>query len=261
MDDDVDEGPQPADEARRARMEAVGRLAGGIAHDFNNVLTAVNGYADLVLAGLAADDPAREDILEIRRAGDRGAALTGQLLTLGGRQVPRPSEIDLDVFVADLAEPLNQVVGDGARVRLELDAHGALVLADAGQLREALLSVARHARDAMPGAGELRISTEAVDAPEGTTADAAVPPGRWIRLALAHTGAGMDAETRAHAFEPFYSSTAHGKGAGLSLALAWAIVTQSGGHVGLTSRPGQGSTFRIYLPILESEPQGRPSAS
>jgi signal transduction histidine kinase len=123
-----------------------------------------------------------------------------------------------------------------------------------------MLSLAHHARDAMPDGGRLSISTEVVKAPEGSRSDPAVPAGRWVRIAVADTGAGMDAETRAYAFEPFFSARAHGKGAGLNLALAWANVTQSGGHIGLTSVPGQGSTFRIYLPIPELAPVERPPA-
>jgi signal transduction histidine kinase len=112
----------------------------------------------------------------------------------------------------------------------------------------------------MPDGGRLSISTEVVKAPAGSRSDPAVPAGRWVRIAVADTGAGMDSETQAHAFEPFFSARAHGKGAGLNLALAWANVTQSGGHIGLTSAPGQGSAFRIYLPIPESAPTGRPPA-
>jgi signal transduction histidine kinase len=260
-DDDHDERAQPADEVQRARMEVLGRLAGGIAHDFNNILTAVNGYADLALAGLAADDPARDDIIEIRRAGDRAAELTRQLLTLGGRRVLRPTEVSLDTFVADAAEPLRQVVGEGIAVALELGAPGAKVLADTDRLAEAMLGLARRASDAMPHGGELTISTEVVNAPEDTTSDPAVPAGRWVRVAMADTGAGMDADTQAHVFEPFFSTTAHGKGAGLGLALAWAIVSQSGGFLGLSSPLGQGTTFRVYLPLLEAGPHAGPSGS
>jgi signal transduction histidine kinase len=261
MDEEGDARLPPTEEVQRAaRMAAVGRLAGGIAHDFNNILTAVNGYAELALAGLSAEDPAREDILEIRRAGDRGAVLTEQLLTLGGRQVMRPSEVELDAFVADLVEPIGTIVGEGLTVALELAAPGVQILVDARRLREAMLSLAHHARDAMPDGGRLSISTEVVKAPAGSRSDPAVPAGRWVRIAVADTGAGMDSETQAHAFEPFFSARAHGKGAGLNLALAWANVTQSGGHIGLTSAPGQGSAFRIYLPIPESAPTGRPPA-
>jgi two-component system, cell cycle sensor histidine kinase and response regulator CckA len=262
MDEEGDARLFPTEQVQRAaRMEAVGRLAGGMAHDFNNILTAVNGYADLALAALPDGDPAREDILEIRRAGDRGAVLTGQLLTLGGRQVLRPSEVDLDALITELAETLRQVVGEEVTVALELAARGGLALVDSSLLREAIVGLAGYARDAMPEGGRLAISTETVDAPEGTRSDPAVPPGRWIRVVLADTGAGMDADTRAYAFEPFFNARRHGKGAGLRLALAWAIVTQSGGHIGLTGEPGQGCTFRIYLPFVESGPQGRPPGS
>jgi signal transduction histidine kinase len=236
-------------------MDAVGRLAGGIAHDFNNILTAVNGYAELALAELAEEDPTREDIVEIRRAGERAAALTRRLLALGRRQVLTPSEVDPDAFLADLAEHLKEAVGDAVTVVLELGARDTQVLVDPDQLGEAILNVAAQARDAMPDGGRLTISTAAVDAPQDTGPDPALPRGRWLRVALADTGSGMDAETRSHVFEPFFATEPKGKGAGLALSMAWGIVTQSGGHLTLASEPGHGSIFRLYLPILESAPR------
>jgi signal transduction histidine kinase len=234
-------------------MDAVGRLAGGIAHDFNNILTAVNGYAELALAGLAQEDPAREDIVEIRRAGERAALLTRRLLALGRRQVLTPSEVAPDTFLADLAEHLREAVGDAVTVVLELGAGDTQVLVDPDQLREAILDVAVQARDAMPDGGRLTISTAAVDAAQDTGSNPALPRGRWLCVALADQGRGMDAETRSHVFEPFFATEPNKKG-GLALAMAWAIVTQSGGHLTLASEPGHGSTFRLYLPILESGP-------
>jgi two-component system, cell cycle sensor histidine kinase and response regulator CckA len=255
MDDDGAEQVRRAEQIQLTRtMDAVGRLAGGIAHDFNNILTAVNGYAELALAGLAEVDPTREDIVEIRRAGERAAALTRRLLALGRRQVLTPSEVDPDAFLADLAGHLKEAVGDAVTVVLDLGARGTQVLVDPDQLREAILNVAAQAREAMPDGGRLTISTAAVDAPQDTGSDPALPRGRWLRVALADTGSGMDAETRSHVFEPFFATEPKSKGAGLALAMAWGIVTQSGGHLTLASEPGHGSTFRLYLPILEAGP-------
>jgi two-component system cell cycle sensor histidine kinase/response regulator CckA len=255
MDDDGAERLRRAEQIQLTRtMDAVGRLAGGIAHDFNNILTAVNGYAELALAGLAEEDPTREDIVEIRRAGERAALLTRRLLALGRRQVLTRSEVAPDIFLADLAEHLKEAVGDAVTVVLELGARDTQVLVDPDQLEEAILNVAAHAREAMPDGGRLTISTAAVDAPQDTGSDPALPRGRWLRVALADTGSGMDAETRSHVFEPFFATEAKSKGAGLALAIAWGIVTQSGGHLTLASEPGRGSIFRLYLPILESAP-------
>jgi two-component system cell cycle sensor histidine kinase/response regulator CckA len=255
MDEESDEGRHLAEGLQlAARMEAVGRLAGGIAHDFNNILTAVNGFADLALAELPPDDPLRSDIVEIRRAGDRGAILTGQLLAIGGRQVMALSEVELDAFIAELAEPLEEVAGEEVKVALALASRGTLALVDPHRLQEAILALAGHAREAMPAGGELTISTATVNSPVDTRSDPALPPGTWVRIVVADTGTGMDAETRAHAFEPYFTSKSRGKGAALRLAEAWAIVMQSGGHIGLASEPGAGTTFRLYLPIAEPAP-------
>jgi two-component system cell cycle sensor histidine kinase/response regulator CckA len=261
MDDDGAERVRRAEEIQQTRtMDAVGRLAGGIAHDFNNIMTAVNGYTELALAGLAEQDPAREDIVEIRRAGERATALTRRLLALGRRQVLTPSEVDPDAFIAGLAELVKEAAGDAITVALELDAGATRVLVDPDQLSEAILNVALHACEAMPDGGRLTISTAAVDAPRDTGSDPMLPRGRWLRVALADTGTGMDAETRGHAFEPFFATQPRSRGAGLGLAMAWGIVTQSGGHLTLASKPGQGSTFRLYLPIpeAESDPESAP---
>jgi two-component system, cell cycle sensor histidine kinase and response regulator CckA len=233
-------------------MDAVGRLAGGIAHDLNNILTAVNGYADLVLAALPAEDPVRADILEIRRAGERAALLTQRLLALGRRQVLTPLEVDLDAFIADLGNTMQDVVGEGIVVAIHQGAGGAVVLIDPNPLGEAMLSLAAHARDTMPDGGRLTISTAAVHAPEDTPSDPELAPGSWLRVAIADTGVGMDPETRAHAFEPYFTKEPRGKGTGLGLAIAWGIVAQCGGHLALSSEQGRGSTFRLYLPVLES---------
>jgi two-component system cell cycle sensor histidine kinase/response regulator CckA len=256
MDDDGAEHLRRAEQIQLTRtMDAVGRLAGGIAHDFNNILTAVNGYAELALAGLAEEDPTREDIVEIRRAGERAALLTRRLLALGRRQVLTPAEVAPDAFLADLAEHLEEAVGDAVTVVLELGAHDTHVLVDPDQLREAILSVAAQARETMPYGGRLTISTAVVEAPQETGSDPALPRGRWLRVALADTGRGIDAVTRSHVFEPFFATEPKSKGAGLALAMAWGIVTQSGGHLTLASEPGRGSTFSLYLPILESAPR------
>jgi signal transduction histidine kinase len=253
MDGNTIERQRPAESIHLMQtMEAVGRLAGGIAHDFNNILTAINGYADLVLAELPADDPVREDIIEIRRAGDRAALLTRRLLALGRRQALAPSEVDLDAYVAELGDTLREVVGEAVVVAVEQGAGGARVYVDPDQLREGIVSLAEHARDAMPDGGRLTVTTAAVHAPEDSMSDPELPPGRWLLVAIADTGVGMDPETRAHAFEPFFATEPRGKSAGLGLALAWGIISQSGGHLAVTSEQGQGSTFRVYLPVLES---------
>jgi two-component system cell cycle sensor histidine kinase/response regulator CckA len=253
MDENTTERQPRAEQIQPMQtMDAVGRLAGGIAHDLNNILTAVSGYADLALAALPAEDPVRADILEIRRAGERAALLTQRLLALGRRQVLAPLEVDLDAYIADLGKTMRDVVGDAIAVAIDHGAGGARVLVDPDQLEEAMVSLAAFARDTMPDGGRLTISTAAVHAPEDTPSDPELAPGRWLRVAIADTGVGMDPETRAHAFEPYFTKEPRGKGTGLGLAIAWGIVAQCGGHLALSSEQGRGSTFRLYLPVLES---------
>ncbi|GJG86170.1 hypothetical protein tb265_13510 [Gemmatimonadetes bacterium T265] len=249
-------------ELRQAqKMEAVGRLAGGIAHDFNNLLAAISSYAELLLDAFPADPAAappgalaavvadaREDVREIRRAAERGATLTRQLLAFGRGQLLQAREIDLNAVVGGLGRLLGRVLGAEVELRLALAPEAAPVLADPGQLEQVLLNLAVNARDAMPGGGVLSIGTRHVAVAEGAAGD--LTPGCYVAVDVRDTGVGMDAATRARIFEPFFTTKPAGQGTGLGLAMVYGIVAQTGGRVTVDSAPGRGTTFSIYLPAL-----------
>ena len=256
-------------ELRQAqKMEAVGRLAGGIAHDFNNLLAAISSYAELVLDALPADpatvapgalaavvSDAREDVREIRRAAERGATLTRQLLAFGRGQLLQTRELDLNLLVGDLGRLLGRVLGAEVELRLDLAPEPAPVRADPGQLEQVLVNLAVNARDAMPDGGVLSIGTRhavvGAGAPGGAGADLA--PGRYVAVDVRDTGVGMDTATLARIFEPFYTTKPAGQGTGLGLAMVYGIVAQTGGRVTVDSTPGRGTTFSLYLPALPVE--------
>ena len=219
------------------KLEAVGRLAGGVAHDFNNLLTAIGGYAEFLIAGFDADDPRREDALEIARASTRAAALTGQLLAFSRRQVLRPEVLDVGHVLDGLENLLSRLLG--AHVTLTTSAQpGCFVEADRGQLEQVITNLAVNARDAMPGGGRLSLEARTIER-----------DGAYVELTVADTGHGMDAETLSHIFEPFFTTKSKDEGTGLGLATVYGIVTQSGGDVLVTSEPDAGSTFRVLLPL------------
>jgi len=222
------------------KLEAIGKLAGGVAHDFNNLLTAINGYSDVALAALEdTDSRARHAVEEIRRAGERAAELTQQLLAFGRRQTLRPKVVSVNEIVEDCAGLLHRVLGEDVALRTKLDSTVANVLADPGQLGQVLMNLAVNARDAMPGGGELRIET--------------ANDGPFVRVDVVDDGEGMDAETRAKAFDPFFTTKELGSGTGLGLATVLGIVQQSGGRVDVVSEPGEGTTFSVFLPATEEQ--------
>jgi signal transduction histidine kinase/CheY-like chemotaxis protein len=232
------------------RMETVGRLAGGIAHDFNNLLTVVLANVGLMLRGTQLDKATRVAVEEVQAAADRGANLVRQLLAFSRRQRLAPRVIDLNRLVADLDRLLSRLVGETIEIQMKLVTGGAPVKADASQLEQVLVNLVTNARDAMPSGGTLVIATTQVDA-EG---DHRLPAGRYVVLSVTDTGIGMDDETRRLAFEPFFTTKDVGQGTGLGLATVYGIVEQSGGRVGVESRPGEGSRFEIYLPRTSEMP-------
>ncbi len=234
------------------KMEAVGRLAGGVAHDFNNVLTAIFGYADLVLDSFEAGDPRRLDVEEIKRAANRAAGLTRQLLAFSRKQVMLPRRVNLNEIIQNLETLLLKLVGQ--EIVLTIDAAPSLwdVKADPGQIEQVLMNLASNARDAMPEGGHLTISTANEDLePDDAAALVGIQPGRFVRLTVADTGHGIPDHARAHIFEPFFTTKEQGKGTGLGLATVYGIVKQSGGWVYLDETPASGASFRIYLPRVE----------
>jgi two-component system, cell cycle sensor histidine kinase and response regulator CckA len=246
---DITERRQLEDQLRQSqKMEAIGRLAGGVAHDFNNLLTVISGYGDMIMRGLAPSDPLHSCIEEVLRASSRATSLTNQLLTFSRRQVIQPKVLDLNVLVANMDRMLRRVIGEHIELETVLTPALGNVRADAGQLEQVIMNLAVNARDAMPEGGNLFIRTSNEDVPRSSRLHADVRPGSYVRLTVADTGKGMDAEIMIHLFEPFYTSKATGKGTGLGLSTVYGIVKQSGGEIVVESQPGHGATFHIYLP-------------
>jgi PAS domain S-box-containing protein len=234
------------------KMEAVGRLAGGVAHDFNNVLTAIFGYADLLLDGFAAEDPRRGDVEEIKRAANRAADLTRQLLAFSRKQVMQPRRLNLNEVIQNIQKLLAKLLGDDVELRVESDPLLGDVKADPGQLEQVLMNLAANARDAMPEGGTVSIATANQDLGADEAASlVGLVPGAFVTLTVSDTGHGIPEHVRAHIFEPFFTTKAQGKGTGLGLATVYGIVKQSGGWIYLDEAPGAGASFRIYLPRLD----------
>ncbi|HYT32592.1 MAG TPA: PAS domain S-box protein [Thermoanaerobaculia bacterium] len=247
---DLTEGRQLEEQLRQSqKMEAIGRLAGGVAHDFNNMLTAILGYGEVILSQLPPGHPLREDAEEIRKAGERAAALTRQLLAFGRKQILAPRVVDLNRLVANLGNMLRRLIGEDIELLTKLDPELGSVRADPGQIEQIIVNLAVNARDAMPAGGTLTIETQNTVLDEAAaTGGFAVRPGPYVMLAVTDTGEGMDEQTRSHIFEPFFTTKEQGKGTGLGLATVYGIVKQSGGYIWAYSEPEQGSAFRIYLP-------------
>lgn len=235
------------------KMEAVGRLAGGVAHDFNNLLTAITGYSQLLLSSLPPNDPSRGDIEEIKKAGDRAATLVGQLLAFSRRQTREPKVLDLNGVIRNLESLLRRLIGEDIQFMTHLAPDLGRVRADPGQLEQVIMNLVVNARDAMPQGGRLTISTANVSL-SATRARSRYPArsGPHVVLSISDTGMGMSPEVQAHLFEPFFTTKEPGKGTGLGLPTVYGIVTQSGGNIEVETAPGVGTSFRIFLPRVDS---------
>jgi PAS domain S-box-containing protein len=262
---DITKRRELEDQLRQSqKLEAVGSLAGGIAHDFNNLLTAILGYADLAIDALDPANPIRADIEEIQRAGHSAEALTRQLLIFSRKGIVQPVLLPLNGIVTRLEKILRRVVGEDVEFRVRLGPSLGSVKADAGQLEQVVMNLVVNARDAMPSGGTLTLETDCVQVDEAFAAShGGSAVGQFDRLRVIDTGCGMTPEVQAQIFNPFFTTKGPEKGTGLGLATVHGIVYQAGGYVAVTSAPGQGSTFAIYLPRVAGQadsPRAGPTA-
>ncbi|MBV8881429.1 MAG: response regulator, partial [Planctomycetaceae bacterium] len=244
------------------KMEAVGRLAGGIAHDFNNMLTVINGYSELLISQMTADDPRRRDVEEIHQAGQRAAGLTRQLLAFSRRQIIQPRILHLNELIEGLERMLSRLIGEDVKLQLRLDPSLYPMQGDAGQIEQVIVNLVVNARDAMPKGGKIIIETMNADLDAAfVAANPDLHPGPHAMLLVSDTGTGMSPEVKSHLFEPFFTTKDLGKGTGLGLSTVLGIVQQSGGSVKVSSEPGWGTTFRIYFPRVAQNADPKPPAA
>lgn len=236
------------------KLEAFGQLAGGVAHDFNNLLTVIIGFSEVLLTGKVPPEKQEELILEIRKAGDKAASLTRQLLAFSRKQMLQPKELDLNAVVEDIDRMLSRLIGEDIDLATSLDPTLGRVKADPGQIEQVIINLIVNARDAMPAGGHITIETRNVELDQGyARIHAEIQPGHFVLLAVTDSGCGMDETTRSRVFEPFFTTKGAGKGTGLGLATVYGIIKQSGGSVEVYSEIGHGTTFKIYLPRLHDE--------
>jgi signal transduction histidine kinase/ActR/RegA family two-component response regulator len=237
------------DELRQGqKMEVVGRLAGGVAHDFNNILTAILGFSELLLNSTTEGTEVFHHAFEIKKASERAAALTQQLLAFSRRQVLRPQGVSLNAVILGMNEMLRRLIGDNIELNSVTDAELGFIHADPGQMSQVILNLAINARDAMPEGGRLTIRTENTCISEAREGNRGLDPGDYVSLIIIDSGAGMDDETQQHIFEPFYTTKPQGSGTGLGLATVFGIVEQSNGKIHFSSILGCGTTFWIDFP-------------
>jgi signal transduction histidine kinase len=237
-------------EVRQAqKMEAIGRLAGGVAHDFNTLLGTIRGYSEMLLGALPREEAPRRHVEQIHRAALRGAQLTRQLLLFSRRQEVQAQAVDLERLLADLDVMLDRLLGEDVVLTRQVEPGLDRVWGDPGELHQVLLNLVVNACDAMPSGGSLTLTLRGLEAEREVAIEGGrLPPGPYVLLQVADTGTGMDEEVRKRIFEPFFTTKEPGKGTGLGLSTVHAIVRRSKGGIAVESRPGEGTTFRLYLP-------------
>ena len=237
------------------KMEAIGRLAGGVAHDFNNLLGVIIGYSELALDQIDPAHSVRGQVEQIRKAGERASTLTRQLLAFSRQQVLDTKTLDLNAIISDMAQMLLPLIGEDIELQTKLDSELHTIRGDQSQIEQVIMNLAVNARDAMPQGGKLMIETHNISVEEEEQRRTSIIPGDYVLLTISDTGVGMNAETQAHIFEPFFTTKARGKGTGLGLATVYGVVKQSDGYISVYSEPAVGSSFKIYLPRVQPEPQ------
>jgi len=251
------------------KMETVGRLASGLAHDFANLLTMISGYSEIILGRLGAHDALRPEIDEIRKAANRGSAITGQLLTFSRRHHVEPQVLVLNAVMADMQKMLRRMIGEHIEINTYPGAELGRVKADPGQMEQVIMNLVVNARDAMPRGGKISIRTANMElAANHERVSLGLAAGPYVMVQVSDTGEGMDAETLQHLFEPFFTTKEKGKGTGLGLATVYGIVKQGRGDISVQSERGRGTTFTIYMPRVAAtskpaaeEPVGRSANS
>lgn len=234
------------------KLESVGRLAGGIAHDFNNMLTVINGYSDLILSRIDESNPLRQNIVEIKKAGERSSSLTQQLLAFSRKQILKPVILSINQTVSDISNLLERLIGEDISLVKILDSALKPVAVDHGQLSQVIVNLVVNARDAMPTGGELTIETKNVRFGEQLAKETfGGKAGEYVMLSVRDTGIGMSEETLRQIFEPFFTTKEIGKGTGLGLATVYGFIKQSDGYITVESKPGKGTIFKIFLPFAK----------
>jgi len=243
---------QTEKEVQRQKLETIGRLASGVAHDFANLVTLITGYSEILLNRMDAGDPHRLELEEIRKAAARGARLTGQLLGFTRSESVRPQTLDLNYVIYDIERMLRHIIGENVELRTDCAPDLATVSADPGQVEQVLINLILNARDAMPMGGRIVIRTANSELSADIAEHQGMRPGACVLLIVADTGQGIRPSDLEHVFEPFFTTKDKGRGTGLGLSTVQSIVRQSGGAVWVASQFGEGSTFTVCLPRIDT---------